>query len=36
VAKIMKVLTDEISACHKKFEVAIKRQSEPEFELEQE
>jgi hypothetical protein len=34
VAKIMKALTDEISACRKKFEIAIKKQSKPEFELE--
>ena len=34
VAKIMKALTDEVSACRKKFEIALKRQSKPEFELE--
>jgi hypothetical protein len=34
VAKIMKALTDEISACRKKFEMAFKKQSKPEFELE--
>ena len=34
VAKIMKALTDEVSACRKKFEIAIKKQSKPEFELE--
>jgi hypothetical protein len=34
VTKIMKALTDEISACRKKFEIAIKKQSKPEFELE--
>src|SRR5262249_55534210 len=34
VAKIMKALTDEVSACRKKFEMAFKKQSKPEFELE--
>ncbi len=34
VAKIMKALADELSACRKKFEVALKRQSKPTFELE--
>jgi hypothetical protein len=34
VAKIMKALSDEISACRKKFDVALKRQSKPTFELE--
>jgi len=28
------VLTDEVSACRKKFELAFKKQSKPEFELE--
>jgi len=34
VAKILKALADEVSACRKKFEVAIKKQSKPTFELE--
>jgi hypothetical protein len=34
VAKIMKALSDEISACRKKFDVSLKRQSKPTFELE--
>lgn len=34
VAKIMKALTDEVSACRKKFDVAIKKQSKTTFELE--
>ncbi len=34
VAKIMKALSDEVSACRKKFEVATKKQSKPAFELE--
>lgn len=34
VAKIMKALTDEVSSCRKKFEVALKKQSKPAFELE--
>ena len=34
VAKIMKALSDEVSACRKKFEVAMKKQSKPTFELE--
>jgi hypothetical protein len=34
VAKIMKALSDEVTACRKKFEVAIKKQSKPAFELE--
>jgi hypothetical protein len=34
VTKIMKALSDEVSACRKKFEIALKKQSKPEFELE--
>ena len=34
VVKIMKALADEVSACRKKFDVAMKRQSKPTFELE--
>jgi len=34
VTKIVKALTDEVSACRKKFEVALKKQSKPAFELE--
>jgi hypothetical protein len=34
VMKIMKALTDEVSACRKKFEMALKKVSKPEFELE--
>lgn len=34
VSKIMKALTDEVTACRKKFEMALKKQSKPEFELE--
>jgi len=34
VAKIIKALTDEVSACRKKFEIAAKKQSNPEFDLE--
>ena len=34
VAKIMKALSDEVSACRKKFDVAMKKQSKPTFELE--
>jgi hypothetical protein len=34
VAKIMKALSDEVSACRKKFDVALKKQSKPTFELE--
>ena len=34
VAKIMKALSDELSACRKKFDVATKRLSKPSFELE--
>ena len=34
VTKIMKALSDEVSACRKKFELALKKQSKPEFELE--
>lgn len=34
VTKIMKALSDEISACRKKFDVALKKQSKPTFELE--
>ena len=34
VAKIFRALSDEMSACRKKFEVASKRQSKQQFELE--
>jgi len=34
VAKIMKALSDEVSACRKKFDVAMKKQTKPTFELE--
>jgi hypothetical protein len=34
VAKIMKALSDELSACRKKFDLALKKQSKPTFELE--
>ena len=34
VAKIMKALSDELSACRKKFDLAMKKQSKPTFELE--
>ncbi len=34
VTKILKALTDEISTCRKKFEVAMIKQSKPSFELE--
>jgi hypothetical protein len=34
VAKIMKALSDELSVCRKKFDVALKKQSKPTFELE--
>ncbi|MDE2102117.1 MAG: hypothetical protein KGL39_33030 [Patescibacteria group bacterium] len=34
VAKIMKALTDELSACRKKFDVAMKKQNKATFELE--
>ncbi len=33
-AKILKALSDEIAACRKKFEVAMKKPSKPTFELE--
>ncbi len=34
VAKIMRALSDEIAACRKKFELASKKQSGTQFELE--
>lgn len=34
VGKIMKALADEISACRKKFDVALKKPSKTTFELE--
>jgi hypothetical protein len=34
VAKIFKALSDEVSACRKKFELAMKKQSKTSFELE--
>lgn len=34
VAKIMRALSDEVAACRKKFDVAMKKQSKPTFELE--
>lgn len=34
VAKIMKALSDEVAACRKKFDVAMKKQSKTTFELE--
>lgn len=34
VTKIVKALTDEVSACRKKFEVALKKQTKPAFDLE--
>ena len=34
VAKIMKALSDEVAACRKKFDVAMKKQSKTSFELE--
>ena len=34
VAKIMKALSDEVSACRKKFDVALKKNSKTTFELE--
>ena len=34
VAKIMKALSDELSACRKKFDLAMKKQSKTTFELE--
>lgn len=34
VAKILKALSDELSACRKKFDLAMKKQSKPTFELE--
>jgi len=34
VAKIIKALSEEVSACRKKFELAIKKQAKIEFELE--
>ena len=34
VTKIMKALSDEIAACRKKFDVAMKKQSKTTFELE--
>ena len=33
VTKILKALTDEVSACRKKFEMALTKQSRPAFEL---
>jgi hypothetical protein len=35
VAKIIKALSDEVSACRKKFEVAVKKQAKITFELEE-
>jgi len=35
VAKIIKALSDEVSACRKKFEVGIKKQAKIVFELEE-
>ncbi len=34
VAKIMKALSDEVSACRKKFDVALNKNSKTTFELE--
>lgn len=34
VGKIMKALSEEVSACRKKFDVAMKKQTKPTFELE--
>jgi hypothetical protein len=34
VAKILKALGEEIAACRKKFDVALKKQAKPTFELE--
>jgi hypothetical protein len=34
VAKIMKALSDEVAACRRKFDVAMKKQSKAKFELE--
>lgn len=34
VAKIMKALAEELSACRKKFDVALKKQFKTSFELE--
>jgi hypothetical protein len=34
VTKIMRALSDEVSACRKKFDVAIKKQTKPTFALE--
>ncbi|MDX2277644.1 MAG: hypothetical protein NW206_19510 [Hyphomonadaceae bacterium] len=34
VAKIMRALSDEIAACRKKFELATKKQTGTQFELE--
>lgn len=34
VTKIMKALSDEVAACRKKFDVAMKKQSKTTFELE--
>ena len=34
VTKIMKALSDELAACRKKFDVALKKQSKTSFELE--
>lgn len=34
VAKIVKALSDELSVCRKKFDVALKKQSKTTFELE--
>ena len=35
VAKIIKALSDEVSACRKKFEIAAKKQTKITFELEE-
>jgi hypothetical protein len=34
VTKILKALSAEIAACRKKFDIALKKQSKPTFELE--
>jgi hypothetical protein len=34
VAKIMKALAEEVSACRKKFDLALKKQNKPTFGLE--
>lgn len=33
VAKIFRALSDEVSACRKKFDIASKKQAKPRFEL---